>query len=209
MAIGTTLAFMMGGIRFSHPKMIIFRKVINIKLLVIFAGILFISFTLTGYLFNAIPGQHYEHKRSAMTKSYHAIAGFRNGFTCSSAVFSAFSEEMGLDPDTAKKISCGFGAGISRTGNICGAVSGAILVIGLKYGKTKQGDDAATERTRALVREFIQEFTYRHGSVNCTELLGYNLSKPDEYEKARDCNLFVMKCPEFIGDAAAILEKIL
>ena len=72
-----------------------------------------------------------------MTKSDEALASFRNRFTCSSAVFSAFSDELGLDRDTAKKIACGFGAGISKTGNICGAVSGAIMVIGLKYGKTE------------------------------------------------------------------------
>jgi C_GCAxxG_C_C family probable redox protein len=143
-----------------------------------------------------------------MTKSDDALASFKSGFTCSSAVFSAFSDELGLDGRTAKKIACGFGAGISKTGNICGAVSGAILVIGLKYGKTKHGDDAATEKTRALVREFMQEFTERHGSVNCTELLGYNLSNPEEYEKARDSKLFVTKCQGLVGDAAAILEKI-
>jgi C_GCAxxG_C_C family probable redox protein len=145
----------------------------------------------------------------SMTKSDDALASFLSGFTCSSAVFSSFSEELGLDPETATKISCGFGAGISKTGNTCGAVTGAIMVIGLKYGKTKEGDDAATEKTRLLVRKFIQEFTERHGSVNCTELLGHNLSKPEEYEKARDCRLFVTKCPELVGDAAAILEKIL
>jgi C_GCAxxG_C_C family probable redox protein len=144
-----------------------------------------------------------------MTKSEDALASFRKGITCSSAVFSSYSEELGLDPETAKKISCGFGAGISKTGNICGAVSGAIMVISLKYGKTKEGDEAATEKTRALVRKFILEFTERHGSVNCTELLGYNLSNPEEYEKARDCRMFVTKCPELVGDAAAILEKIL
>jgi C_GCAxxG_C_C family probable redox protein len=144
-----------------------------------------------------------------MTKSDDALASFRIGFTCSSAVFSAFSPDLGLDPDTAKKIACGFGAGISKTGNICGAVSGAIMVIGLKYGKKKRGDDAATEKTRSLVRTFTREFTRRHGSVCCTELLGCNLSIPDQYEKARDSKLFVTKCPEFVSDAAAILEKIL
>jgi len=82
-------------------------------------------------------------------------------FTCSAAVFSAFSKDLNLDSDTAKKIACGFGAGISKTGNICGAVSGAVMVIGLKYGKTEAGDDAATEKTRALVRQFIQDFTKR------------------------------------------------
>jgi C_GCAxxG_C_C family probable redox protein len=144
-----------------------------------------------------------------MTKSDDALEDFKNGFTCSSAVFSAFSNEMGLDSATAKKIACGYGAGISKTGNICGAVSGAIMVIGLKYGKTKRGDDAATEKTRELVRKFIQEFTQRNGSINCTELLGYNLSKPEEYEMARENKLFVTKCPDLVGDAVLILEKIL
>ena len=144
-----------------------------------------------------------------MTKSDEALAGFRGGFTCSSAVFSAFSGELGLDDKTAKKIACGFGAGISKTGNICGAVPGAIMVIGLKYGKTMQGDDTATEKTRALTRQFIKEFSAKNGSVSCTELLGYNLSNVDEYEKAREEKLFVTKCPELVRDAAAILEKIL
>jgi C_GCAxxG_C_C family probable redox protein len=144
-----------------------------------------------------------------MTKSDDALESFRKGFTCSAAVFSAFSHELGLDPEAAKKVACGFGAGISKTGNICGAVSGAVMVIGLKYGKTKPGDDAATEKTRVMVRKFMQEFTKRHGSVCCTELLGYDLSIPDQYEKARDSRLFVTKCPELVGDAAAILEKIL
>lgn len=113
-----------------------------------------------------------------MKKSDAAVARYTSGFTCASAVFSTFSDELGLDGDTAKKIACGFGAGISITGNICGAVFGAILAIGLKYGKVQAGDAAATEKTRALVREFIREFTARNGSVNCTELLGYNLTHP-------------------------------
>jgi C_GCAxxG_C_C family probable redox protein len=144
-----------------------------------------------------------------MTKSDVALASFSQGITCSSAVFSAFAEDLGFDDKTAKKIACGFGAGISRTGNICGAVSGAIMVIGLKYGKAEQGDDAATDKTRGLTREFIKEFTQKNGSVNCTELLGYNLSNQDEYESARREKLFKTKCPECVRDAAVILEKIL
>lgn len=144
-----------------------------------------------------------------MTKSDDAVASYMSRFTCSSAVFSTFSGELGLDPETAKKLSCGFGAGISKTGNICGAVSGAILTISLKYGKSKVGDEAATEKTRALVREFIREFTARHGSINCTALLGYNLNNPEEFEKARDEKLFVTKCPELVRDAVEILERLL
>jgi len=146
-----------------------------------------------------------------MTKSDVALASFNQGFTCSSAVFSSFADELGLEERTAWKIACacGFGAWISRTGNICGAVSGAIMVIGLKYGKAEQGDDAATDKTRALTRDFIREFTQKNGSVNCTELLGYNLRNQDEYEAAARAKLFRTKCPLLVRDAAVILEKIL
>jgi len=143
-----------------------------------------------------------------MTKQDEANACFMGGFTCSAAVFSTFAPELGLDAGTAKKIACGFGAGILKTGNICGAVSGAILVIGLKYGKDTPKDNAATDKTRALVREFIREFTAQHGSINCTELLGYNLNVPEEYEQARNSTLFVTRCPVFVRDAVAILEKM-
>jgi C_GCAxxG_C_C family probable redox protein len=144
-----------------------------------------------------------------MTRSDDAVASYGRRFTCSAAVFSAFSGDLGLDPDTAKKIACGFGAGISKTGNLCGAVSGAILVIGLKYGKTVADDEAATEKTRALVRQFIHEFKEKNGSVNCTDLLGYNLGNPEEFAQARDNGLFVTKCTPLVRDAADILEKIL
>lgn len=144
-----------------------------------------------------------------MTKADDAHRLFLKRFTCSAAVFSTFSAELGLDPDIAKKIACGFGGGISKTGNICGAVSGAIMVIGLKYGKTQEGDDAATEKTRALVREFIHEFTEKNGSVNCSELLGYNISIPEEYAQARDEEIFATTCPLMVRDAVEILENIL
>ena len=146
---------------------------------------------------------------TSMTKADDAHRSFLKRFTCSAAVFSAFSPDLGLDPDTAKKIACGFGAGISKTGNICGAVSGGIMVIGLKYGKCVEGDEAATERTRALVRQFIGEFTKKNGSVHCTELLGYNLSIPEEYARARDEEIFVTKCPQMVRDAVEILENLL
>jgi C_GCAxxG_C_C family probable redox protein len=144
-----------------------------------------------------------------MTKSDEAYRCFMSRFTCSAAVFSAFSEELGLNPETAKRVACGFGAGISKSGNICGAVSGAIMVIGLKYGKTQAGDEVATEKTRAVTRRFIDEFTAKNGSVNCTDLLGYDLSDPEAYAAAQTSGIFTEKCPAMVRDAADILERIL
>ncbi len=81
-----------------------------------------------------------------MTKPDDAAAYFNQGFSCSQAVVSSFSEDLGLDRETARKLSSGFGAGTGRSGNISGAVTGAIMVIGLKYGKGTIGDDAAKKR---------------------------------------------------------------
>ena len=144
-----------------------------------------------------------------MTKSDAAVACYKGGFSCTQALLSSFSEELGMDRDTACKVASGFGGGVGRTGNICGAVSGAIMVIGLKYGKADEEDEAATEKTRLLVRQFINEFTEKNGSIRCTDLLGYNLSDPDEYEAARESGIFIEKCPLLVRDAADILERIL
>ena len=144
-----------------------------------------------------------------MTRPDDAVTYFNEGFSCSQAVVSSFSEDFGLDKETARKISCGFGAGIGRSGNICGAVTGAILVIGLKYGKGTAGDDAAKEKTYALVQEFLRKFRAKNGSINCTELLGYDLRDPEQRKQAHVSKAVASKCPKFTRDAVVILEKIL
>jgi C_GCAxxG_C_C family probable redox protein len=143
-----------------------------------------------------------------VTRPDDAAAGFREGFSSSKAVISSFSKDLGLDKETARKISCGFGAGMARTGNICGAVTGAIMVIGLKCGKATAGDDAAKERTYALVQEFITKFRAKNGSINCTELLRYDLRDPGQRKEAHESNTVGTKCSEFARDAAEILENI-
>lgn len=144
-----------------------------------------------------------------MTKPDDAAAYFNEGFSSSQAVISIFSEDLGLDKETARKISCGFGAGMARTGNICGAVTGAMMVIGQKYGKALAVDDAVKEKTYALVQEFITKFTEKNGSIHCTELLGYNLGDPGQRKQDHESKTVVTKCPDFTRDAVVILEKIL
>ena len=144
-----------------------------------------------------------------MTRPDDAAAYFNEGFSCSQSVVSSFSEDFGLDKETACKISCGFGAGMARTGNVCGAVTGAILVIGLKYGKRTTGDDAAKERTYSLVQEFIRKFRAKNGSIACTELLGYDLRDPKQRKQAHVSQAVATKCPEFTRDAVVILEEII
>jgi len=98
---------------------------------------------------------------------------------------------------------------MGRMGEQCGAVTGAFMVIGLKYGKAKAADEGARDRTYELVREFVTRFRSRHGSIVCRELLGYDLSNPQEGELAKKKGLFDTLCPQLVRDAAEILEEIL
>ncbi|MFA5332616.1 MAG: C-GCAxxG-C-C family protein [Methanoregula sp.] len=143
-----------------------------------------------------------------LTRAGKAAACFAEGYSCSQAVCAAFAEDFGIDRDTALKLSCGFGGGVSHTGNTCGAVSGAILVIGMKYGRTGHDCPEAKARTYAKVNEFITEFLRRNHSTCCTTLLDCNLSDPKELARARETGIMKARCPGFVQDAVEILEKI-
>jgi len=114
-----------------------------------------------------------------------------------------------MDEQTALRVACGFGGGVGRLGLTCGAVTGAVMVIGLKYGKVKVDDDAAKEKTYALVQEFARRFRARNKSLNCTELLGYDLGTAEGREKVKEKNLATTVCEKAVRDAAEILEEIL
>lgn len=142
-------------------------------------------------------------------KQDHASRCFKGGFNCAQAVFAAFSSELGLDEQTALKIAGGFGGGMGHTGYTCGAVSGAVMAIGLKHGKCKAEDTEAKARTYALVQEFCRQFKEKHGSVLCTELTGHDLSSEEEVRAAREAGIFQTVCPKLVGDAVSIAEKLL
>jgi C_GCAxxG_C_C family probable redox protein len=144
-----------------------------------------------------------------LTRADDAVAIFKSGFSCSQAVCSAFAGDFGIDKETALRLSCGLGGGMAHTGNTCGAVTGALMVIGMKYGRTELDDLAAKDKTYAVANEFVTEFLRRNHSLNCTDLIGYNLSDPKQLAEAREQKLFHTKCAKFVDDAADILEKIL
>ncbi|MGD8539669.1 MAG: C-GCAxxG-C-C family protein [Candidatus Aminicenantes bacterium] len=144
-----------------------------------------------------------------MDKTQNAINCFKEGFSCSQAILSAFCEPLGLDRTTALKIAQSFGGGMAQMGDTCGAVTGAFMAIGLKHGRTRADDDRAKEKTYELVRDFVQRFRAVHGSIVCKELLGYDLSKEEEMREAQEKKLFDDFCPKLVQTAAAILEDLL
>jgi C_GCAxxG_C_C family probable redox protein len=143
-----------------------------------------------------------------MSRSDEAGKIFRNGFNCSQAVFSVFAAKNGIQVETAMKIACAFGGGM-RLGNTCGAVTGALMAIGLKYGKSKTDDNHARDRTYALTKQFQEKFRDMKGSLMCRDLLGYDLSTKEGYEKAKENQAFLKICPGLVEDAVTILEEII
>jgi C_GCAxxG_C_C family probable redox protein len=138
-----------------------------------------------------------------------AINYFSLDYNCAQSVFGAFSEVLGLDPSDALKIATGFGGGMGLNGKTCGAVSGALMVIGLKYGKSEPNDQTSKDHTYTLVNDFISEFSKKYGTVECKELLGIDISNPEEFDYAKKSNYFEDKCPNFVRDATIIVKRIL
>ncbi len=146
-----------------------------------------------------------------MSEKDRAVELFKDGYNCSQSVFTAFAYRFGIDEDTAKKISAGLGGGVGRMREVCGAVSGASMVIGSICSATQGKDSESKQKNYELVREFAKRFTDENGSIICRELLGLDVkmessTKPEnrtaEYYKKRPC-VEVVEC------AARILEEMI
>jgi len=134
---------------------------------------------------------------------------FFNGFNCAQSVFSTYCSELGLESEMALRIAGSFGGGMGHIGETCGAVTGAFMLIGLKHGKVNVEDNAAKEKTYALVQEFTRKFIAMHGSVKCSDLLGCDISIPGELENAAEKQLFSTICPNLVKDSSEIVEELL
>ena len=132
---------------------------------------------------------------------------FCNGYNCAQSVFSAFSEEFGLDRTLALRIANGFGGGV-RCGDVCGAVSGAIMAIGLKCGFYVERDFEQKAFCNNKSYEFIERFREINGSMICRDILGIDVRTQDDFNKAEVRELFTAICPGIVASAVRILESM-
>ncbi len=137
-----------------------------------------------------------------------AVELFRSGFNCSQAVLTAFADEFGLDEELTLRLGAPLGSG-ARNGEICGAVSGALLVLGLKYGHSSADDTERKLHGYAMAEEFTKRFREINGSIVCRDLLGYDLTKPEDMAVISEKNLFREFCPLMVKSAVEVLEGIL
>lgn len=133
---------------------------------------------------------------------------FEQKYHCSQAVLAAFAEELGLTEKQALKLGGCFGGGMCK-GEVCGACTGALMALGLKYGQCEIEDLDSRLKTNDVTVKFLELFRKENGSYICKELLGCDLATPEGKEYAKEHNLFTDFCPHMIVSAVKIAEQLL
>ncbi len=137
-----------------------------------------------------------------------AMALFRDGANCAQAVVCPFAKECGLDHEQAMKLASSFGGGMGRLREVCGAVSGMFMVVGLTEGYCDPTSKAAKDQHYARVQALAAAFKDKAGSLICRELLGLPPGADEPVSDARtDAYYKSRPCAELVGLAAQILEK--
>lgn len=146
-----------------------------------------------------------------MSEKDRAVELFKEGYNCSQSVFTAFAYRFGIDEDTAKKISAGLGGGVGRMREVCGAVSGAAMVIGSIASATEGKDSESKQKNYELVQEFVRRFIQENGSIVCGELLGLEGKTPKSAKpESRTAEYYKKRpCAELVQCAAEILEEMI
>lgn len=142
-----------------------------------------------------------------MKKSEKAAELFSQGFNCAQSVFAVFAEKYGISQELALKIGCGFGGGM-RNAEICGAVSGAVMVISLRYGHSESSDNDSKSLCYVKTREFTEQFKAKNNSIICRDLLGIDIFKGDGMKIAGEKGLFQTVCVDMIKSAVELLEEL-
>ena len=138
-----------------------------------------------------------------------AVERFKGGFNCAQSVLAAFAPDLGLPEAVALKLAVPFGGGMGHTRGACGAVSGAVMALGLRFGSNVAGDKEGKERAYTIARRFIEEFRARNNGVLCPELLGCDIATPEGYAAAKEKQLFTTLCPKLVRSAAEIVSAML
>ncbi len=133
---------------------------------------------------------------------------FCEGYNCAQSVFCAFSDDLGINFETALKLSSSFGGGMGRLREVCGAVSAMFMIAGLKYGYTSPDDDKIKAQHYARIQQLAEEFKKNNKSIICRELLGLDIQqdspipakRTEQYYKARPCEQLVKEATYIISN---------
>ncbi len=137
-----------------------------------------------------------------------AVNSFKAGYNCAQSVLLAFKDDLGFDENLASSISVGFGGGMGRLQEKCGAVTGAFMVIGLYSSKMYQDNPSRKNHSYSLIQQFDQRFKSIHHTTQCKELLGCDLRTEEGHAYAVENQLFQKICEKCIVDSVRIVEEL-
>jgi C_GCAxxG_C_C family probable redox protein len=138
-----------------------------------------------------------------------AIECFSGNCNCCQSIILTYGPKFGLEKEVGIRLGTGFAGGLARQGEVCGAVTGAIMVIGLANGMKDENDSEGRDKTYELVNQFIEIFNEKNKSIICRELLDCDLRTSEGRTKAEEQGLFKTHCPNFVRNAAEILEELI
>jgi len=142
-------------------------------------------------------------------KKEKAIHSFKSGLNCSQAVLTAYCDELNLNNDFALSVSCGFGGGMGRLQETCGAITGSFMVMGI-YNSQKYADHKVRKDvTYLMIQQFCDQFKSIHGTLNCRKLLNCDLKTEAGQQYLKDHHLIETVCEKCIDDSIKILERLL
>jgi C_GCAxxG_C_C family probable redox protein len=142
------------------------------------------------------------------TKAEKAISSFKAGYNCAQSVVLAFSDELGFDENQALSMSVGFGGGMGRLQEKCGAVTGAFMVIGLYTSKKYEDNLSRKNHSYAMIQQFDQRFKSLHQTTQCRDLLNCDLKTDEGHAFAVENKLFERICQKCITDAIGIVDDL-
>ncbi len=143
-----------------------------------------------------------------LTRQEKALDYFSRGFHCSQAVLAAYADQCGLSEEQALKLGACFGSGM-RKGEVCGACSGALMVLGSLYGQVRLSGEESRRVENEVNDRMMKGFEEACGSCLCREILGCDISTPEGKQYARQNNLFKERCPRLVAGAVDVLEEII
>lgn len=132
---------------------------------------------------------------------------FSEGFDCSQIVLGAVADKLGITKEEAYGTAACFGIGMAQ-GSVCGAATGALMAIGIKYGNTKPGDFKTKSEVFAKRDEFIEKFIKENGKVICPDMLGQRVDTLEQMILMKDTGIF-NNCRRYCVIAISILEEML
>lgn len=145
-----------------------------------------------------------------MTKiEENAIRSFKSGLNCAQSVISAYVTDLSFDNNLAMSLSCGFGGGMGRLQETCGAVTGSFMVMGIYNCKKDSDTQASKDKTYSMVRSFSDKFKAIHGTIDCKSLLKCDLQTEEGRQFMKDNKLSEFVCEKCISDSVRILNELI